>query len=162
MPLSAPYYADAIKRDAFYAGAWLWLGTPFRPNTMLAGVGVDCARLQLAIHAHAGAVHDPATLDLPRSRMDHHWHNGRGIIERIMQTIPLQQGLTLQALDADAPAMPGDILLLKWGRTHHHMAGVYDADHIIHIAQGSHASLYHISDQQIAKLERKAYRIYYV
>lgn len=94
---------SAATRDAVVAEAWAWLGTPYRHQASLKGVGCDCLGLVRGVWR---AVVGPEPEAPPPYTRD--WAEaGAG---DALRAAALRH---MAAVDADA-ALPGDVLLFRW------------------------------------------------
>lgn len=97
------------------------VGTPFRPQGRLPGVGLDCIGVaQVAAHAAGINVRAPADYALSGDPDDR--------IERFMAALGLE-------VVTPACAAPGDLVLLKTGETQKHLA-VLTPDGFVHAHLG--------------------------
>ncbi len=116
-------------RAGVVAVAKSWLGTPYHTGGRLKGVGVDCLTLLAEVYAEAGVT---PRIDVPYYPADWHLHRGE---ERYLK------GLLLHAREIDAPPLPGDIALWKFGRCFSHGAIVIDWPVILHAYVGRAVTL---------------------
>jgi cell wall-associated NlpC family hydrolase len=93
------------------------LGTPFLHQGRLKGVGLDCAGLGVIVAQSIGAKHR----DLKAYGRDPY----KGLLK---ETLDNQQGLKRVKRDS---MLPGDLLLLRFGRQPQHLA-IYTGTTIIH------------------------------
>lgn len=95
-----------------------WLGTPFRHQCGVKGMGCDCIHLVLRVYEEMGLIRFPSKRmpDYPR---DWHLHNTTELLaDGIERTMPVDR---LEPVNAP---MAGDILLSKYGRASSH-SGIY-------------------------------------
>lgn len=105
-------------QTAIVAGARSCLGTPFRHQGRLPGVGLDCAGLAVVALRSAGVeVRDLTSY----SRTPHD--------DKLMAMVSLQRGLRFVSRD-DMQA--GDVLIVRIGAEPSHIAICTDAGQIIH------------------------------
>lgn len=124
--------STAITREAIVAEATSWLGTPYRHQASLKGVGCDCLGL-LRGAWRAFYEHEPEAM--PAYTPD--WAEARGA-----ETLAQAAGRHLVAIPIDE-AGAGDVLLFRW-RTNlpaKHAAILVDVDHFIHAQQGAAVAL---------------------
>lgn len=152
-----PYYQDQAHVDQFQENALRWTGVPFRENTACVKAGIDCARLQYALHHAAGAL---PQLEIPVARMDHHWHNADSKILEFIKSLKSVEGVTLRTVRKDSELMPGDVVLLRWGRCEHHITSYYGFNKLIHVAYGGYVCFQQLSDKRLAGLISKRMRFY--
>lgn len=98
-------------RAAVVAEALSWLGTPYHHHGRVKGAGVDCAQILLAVYVDALRLVPP--LDPGRYPTQWHLHRSEELYQQWLQ----QAG----ARPVQAPA-PGDIALIRFGRTFSHSA----------------------------------------
>jgi cell wall-associated NlpC family hydrolase len=105
------------------AEAVSWIGTPFHHQGRIKGKqgGVDCLMLLAEIYQRAGVVE--ARVEPPFYVPDWHLHRDA---ERYME------GLLFYAQPIDAPPLPGDIALFRFGRTFSHGAIVTHWPRLVH------------------------------
>ena len=115
---------EHVLRDRIVAEARTWLRTPHHHAARVKGAGVDCGLLLAEVYHAAGL-----TPDVVPEPYVHDWHLHRaeekylGIVERFAHRIT-------------TPALPGDILLFRFGRCISHGAIVVTYPQIIHAHLG--------------------------
>lgn len=107
-------------RAAVVAEAWTWFGTPYHHNAEIKGVGVDCARILIAVFAGLGLA---PRVDPGDYAPDWHLHQSEELYIRWLQ----EAG----AKPVQTPGL-GDIALFRFGRTYSHGAIVVGPDEFIH------------------------------
>ncbi len=111
-----------MTADDILAAARQCLGTPFRHQGRLIGIGLDCAGV--AVHVATQLGHD--VIDLPaygRTPAD-------GQLEALLEAQPC-----LSLIDDNpcgARARPGDLLLMRFTRDPQHLAILTDEQTIVH------------------------------
>lgn len=99
--------------DRAVAEARRWLGTPYRHQADLIGLGTDCAMILVRVYQSAGLL--PLDIDPRPYPTDWHLHRSEerylGWVERFAEQV-------------DTPA-PGDVALFKFGRCLSH-GGIVD------------------------------------
>ena len=154
------YYDDDEAVIAYRTAVSQWLGVPFRANSRDKVAGVDCAGLQLALQVAGGAVED---FPIPKARLDHHWHNDASVMEAFLESeLSPIEGVELRVLDRGEAFMTGDVLLLRWGRCAHHMAGFFGFGKLVHVADRGTVSLVDYSDDRFRKMIFRGYRFFNV
>lgn len=112
---------EAEQRAAIVAEAQSWLGTKYHHLGDIKGVGVDCAMLLVRIYQAVGLVPDfdprPYAPEWFLHRDEERYLAG---MEKYSRRIE------------HADALPGDLLIYRFGRTASHGAIVVDDDLIIH------------------------------
>jgi len=152
------FYQDEERIDAFREEVQAWLGVPFRANCDCPRAGIDCARLQYWLHRSAWALPE---LEIPVVRMDHHWHNADSAIVAFLEQLQSSDyHVKLVELADGAEWIPGDLVLLKWGRCEHHITSYYGFNKLIHVYYGKFVSYIHLSDDRVKGLISKRYRFY--
>ena len=106
-------------RDAVVAEARSWLGTPYHHQADLKGVGVDCAMILIAVYSAVGAIEHFDPRPYPPDWMLH--RDSERYLEHILP----------RAIEVDSPK-PGDVVLMKFGRTFSHSAIVIEDTAVIH------------------------------
>jgi NlpC/P60 family putative phage cell wall peptidase len=107
--------SEAASRSDVVASARAWIGTPYHNCADVRGVGVDCAMLLVRVFVDLGLV---APFDPRPYAPDWHLHRGE---ERYL-------GLLLARAHAVATALPGDVILFRYGRCYSHGGIVARAD----------------------------------
>lgn len=109
--------------DRILQEAKSWLRTPYHHEGNVKGAGVDCAMLLIEVYAAAGvcAWFDPRPY--PRQWMLH-----RSEEQYLQQVLGIAQ-------EVDEPE-PGDIVLMRYGRTLSHSAIVIEGTSVIHAYAG--------------------------
>lgn len=108
------------KRFAVLHEAEKWLGTPYHHNAAVRGVGVDCARFPLEVYAAAGLVEHFDAGQYSRQWMLHRSE------ELYLDMVRDKGGREVEQ------AEPGDLIVMRFGRTYSHGAIVVDDAKIIH------------------------------
>ena len=108
------------ERDDFVRCALTYVGTPYHNRGMLKGVGVDCATLLVCAGQDAGLIGE---VTLPQYSAQWHLHRGS---EKYLATI------LNWAHEVDFPALKGDIILWRFGRSFSHAAIVIEWPRIVH------------------------------
>lgn len=120
------------QRGAIAREAKEWIGTPFRARSMLKGAGCDCATLAVGIYRATGML--PDTFELPGQYSVHFGlHTDDDIYLRMAQK-------WLTEISA-GEAKPGDLVVLKLGRTWSHGAILLSWPMAIHASE-RHGSQY--------------------
>lgn len=99
---------SAPQRAAVAAEALAWIGTPYHHHARIKGVGVDCAQLLIAVFAECGLIPRIETGQYP---VDWHMHRSEEVFSRWVAQF---------AHPASGPALPGDVVLWRFGRTFSH------------------------------------------
>ena len=118
-----------------------WIGTPYRHNARLQGIGVDCGQLPLAVYAEAGLI--------PELPIDHmppqiHLHT---------ETTSYLDTVLTYTREMPEPTGPGDFVLFHVAKAWHHGGIITQWPRIIHA--NSEAGLVMEEDASIAPLARK-------
>jgi len=108
------------QRAAIVAEAISWIGTPYHSHARLKGVGVDCAQLPAAVY-HAVGLAPEITPEYPPDWMLH-----RDEETFLSYVLPHAQEIT-----ADQ-ALPGDLIIWRYGRTYSHSAIIIDLPEVVH------------------------------
>lgn len=112
---------EEAEREAVWAEALTWQGTPYHHRAAVKGQGVDCARLPIAVYAAVGVV-EP--FDPGQYSPQWHLHQERQIYLAIVRRFAGQI--------AREEARKGDFVLWKFGHTFSHGAILGDPPQIIH------------------------------
>ncbi|NTV02421.1 MAG: hypothetical protein HGB04_06500 [Chlorobiaceae bacterium] len=96
-----------------------WLNTPYHHEGNVKGAGVDCAMLLVEVYAEAGAMG---------------WIEPRPYSKQWMLHRSQEQYLAwvIQYADEVPDHRPGDLVLMRYGRTLSHSAIVIDGTRVIH------------------------------
>lgn len=120
------------ERARVVAAAREWLGTPYHHRASVKGHGCDCA--QLLVNAFSGAglmdFFEPAVYS-----MDWHLHRGEekylAEIEQRLKLVDDDERAVIERPESFQP-QPGDVLMLRLGRTFSHSALVTQWPYVIH------------------------------
>jgi len=124
--------AEIAERAAVVAEARRWTGTPYRHRGRTLGAACDCANILIEAFAGAGLIEPFTPGDYSPD-----WHLHRSE-ERYLAVV---ESYCSRADDDDRPliergpefrALPGDILMWRWGRTFSHSAIVTAWPKIVH------------------------------
>ncbi len=121
-----------ITRTAIVAEATSWLGTPYRHQASLKGVGCDCLGLLRGVWR---AFHGDEPEAMPAYTPD--WAEAKGA-----ETLAEAAGRHLVAIDVKE-AGAGDVLLVRWRANlpAKHAAILVASDRFIHAQQGAAVAL---------------------
>lgn len=124
----------ALVRDI----ARTWVGTPYRHQAAIRGVGVDCARILIEVYAEAGLID---RFNPGKYTRDWHLHRDE---ERYLNTVESFTGLPIKDnssihlwKEEGYKPLTGDILVWRVGRTYSHSAIVTDWPFVIHASAPS-------------------------
>jgi cell wall-associated NlpC family hydrolase len=107
-------------RDDVVKEAMTWEGTPHRHEAMVKGVGVDCARILIAVYEATGVM-PKGECRPPHYPQDYHLHKDPKYLEWV-----------LKYCDKVEEALPGDIAVFHFGRGISHGGIVLEWPIIIH------------------------------
>lgn len=99
-----------------------WLGTPYMNNTMVRGVGVDCAYLLVAALVDSGVMRAD-WLEIENYSNEWHLHHSEEKYLKYVQQVADEVDLT-------SPIKEGDFLLYQYGRCISHGA-IYVGDGLV-------------------------------
>jgi cell wall-associated NlpC family hydrolase len=111
-----------ITRQSVADAALSWIKTPYVHGQRLRGKGVDCGMLLIGVYAQAGVIEEFEPDVYPPD-----WHLHRSeekfirIVERFADRVP-----------NDTALLPGDLIVLKYGRCHAHGGIMLDSDRFVH------------------------------
>lgn len=109
------------RGDRLADAALMWLGTPYRHNAKIRGVGVDCARFVIGACEDAGLI-DRDSLVLGDFSNEWALHHSRDVMREVAERYCFLVH----------EARRGDIFLYQYGRVASH-AGIYlGCDRVIH------------------------------
>lgn len=112
----------AISREAVVAEALQWQGTRFHHNQSCKGHGCDCIGLIIGVFRELGGF-DPSYRPPAYSQQ---WHAHKN------EEVLVQTALSVGFREKSGDALPGDMLVFKFGRVASH-AGIYlGNDEFIH------------------------------
>ena len=116
-----------VTRAQVCAEALEWLGTPYRFQASLKGVGADCIGLLTGVARQLGII--PADFQTPWYDPEFHVHHDRELYAELLAA----HGCTPIALPL---AEPADILLFQFRpyRVASHGAFLIDAERVVHAA----------------------------
>ena len=122
---------SVITSTAIVAAARLWLGTPYRHQASLRGVGTDCLGLVRGVWREVVGL-EPQSLP-PYAASWAESDAGEMLAEAGFRYLQPQAGLAF---------MPGDVLLFRWrdGYPAKHAGIASNCDHMIHAQQGAGVS----------------------
>jgi cell wall-associated NlpC family hydrolase len=124
------------------AEALTWLNTPYHPQARIKGVGVDCAMLLAEVYPAAG-ITPPIEVGYYSPQFGLHRE------EEIFMNFIKQYGHEV----AEEDALPGDCLLVKYGRCYSHGGILVDPLMIVHASAPAGAVI--LSSLHEAELMRK-------
>lgn len=107
-------------RAAIVAEALTWEGTPYQSHARIKGVGVDCAMLPAEIY-HAVGLAPKVSPEYPADWMLHRDE------ERFLSFV-LPHAREIAADEA----LPGDLIIWRFGRTFSHSAIIIDLPVVLH------------------------------
>ena len=121
-----------------------WLGTPYHSHGRIKGVGVDCAMLPAEVYNRVGLI--PAIS--PKYAKQLYMHHGEELyvewVEKFAREIDRAQ------------ALPGDMVLWKFGKTFSHGAIIVELPEVIHSALASRSVVLGNIDQDSDLVGRPA------
>lgn len=112
-----------ITRSDICATALTWLGTPYQHAQCVRGVATDCISLLIGVARELALL--PPDWHAPYYSPEWHVHHHT---EMLLETLT-QLGAPCLPLDA---RQPGDILLMRFGRTVSHAGILLPGDRLIH------------------------------
>jgi cell wall-associated NlpC family hydrolase len=122
MSTRTDYFAphQLARHAALAAACASWAGTPFRACSAVKGPqgGVDCAGFVGAVFAEIGAI--PACIAVPPYEPNHAEHCEESLLRAWFERPEVRARVRL--LDEAEPALPGDMVFPRVGRTEHHLA----------------------------------------
>ena len=114
--------SEGDQRASVVAEVKTWIGTPYHSHGRSKGAGVDCAMLLAEVYHAVGLIDRVEPGFYPPD-----WHLHRGTERYIEQVIRIAR-----ELHGEEEKRPGDILLVKFGRTFSHGAVIVDWPMCIH------------------------------
>ena len=111
---------EAETRAAIVAEALGWEGTPYHPNAMVKGIGVDCAMFPNACYSALGLAPRQAISYTPD------WMMHRD--EEVFLSFVTPHAREIERDEAG----PGDFVIWRFGRTYSHSAIIVDLPEVIH------------------------------
>lgn len=114
---------NAQTLSAINEAAQSWVGTPFHHAARIKGAGVDCANLLIAVYSEAGLI-EPFELEpYPQDWMLHRE------AERFLDTVG-------RYADEVPVPVPGDTVVMRFGRCFSHGAILVDPQTLVHAFVG--------------------------
>ena len=149
-----------MSRARVVAEARSWIGTAYHhmgtlkvtraaDGSIIDKGGVDCATLLACVFANAGAI---APVEVPYYPLDWHLHRSA---ERYLETV-----LSRAAEISEAAALPGDVVLYRFGRAFAHGAIVVDPGWPSIVHAPSRSSLVHEDDGMLGELADRPRRFF--
>lgn len=113
---------EAAARAAIVAEALTWEGTPYLSGALVKGVGVDCAMLPNAVYSAVGLA--------PRQDIQYppDWMMHRDEEKFLSFITPYARRIQPKQ------ALPGDLIIWRFGRTFSHSAIILDLPEVLHAA----------------------------
>ncbi|BCP52835.1 peptidase [Kaistia sp. 32K] len=120
--------AEPLSREAIVAAAMAWLGTPYRHQASLQGVGADCLGLVRGVWR---AVYGVEPEEMPAYTAD--WAEARGV-----ETLAEAAARHMPAVPVEEAGI-GDLLLFRWrvGLPAKHAAILVAPDRFLHAHDGA-------------------------
>lgn len=148
-----PTWFNTIERlDALESAAQRWKGTPFRENSAVCGRGggVSCHFLSAQLYFESGCLE---RFDVPLGRVRQFLHGaGDAMIEFIDAHLPERF-----AVADREPLLPGDLFVLREGRTAKHIGTCLENGYFVHVLRPMGVLLSRVDDssyQPIAAIRR--------
>lgn len=110
-------------RDQIINEAIDWVGTPFILGAQLKGIGVDCARLPVAIALQLNLITQSQVDNIPVYDLEYHIHNED---EKLLNIL---EGFGCTKVDE---MKPGDILAFQYGRSCSHLGILINDCQFVH------------------------------
>ena len=132
-------------RTAVVEEAKRWLRTPWMHRSRIRGVGVDCAQLLIGVFSGAGVIEAFDTGEYPVDWMLHRDE------ERFLWWLK-------QYMAPTATALPGDVVLWRFGRAFSHAAIVIDWPIVIHAVRKERGVVW--GNATLGDLSRHQYALY--
>jgi NlpC/P60 family putative phage cell wall peptidase len=116
----------SVTREQIVAAAREWLGTPFRHQGRLKGVGVDCAGVLEGVATQLGLV--PEYLAAPARAEYARQPDGtlNALLDKYLVRVPLTQ------------REPGDVALVAWSRLPQHVGIFTSTGTLLHAYESAH------------------------
>lgn len=151
-----PYFCRPERIVALGVAVAGWLETPFRAASAAPGPGggVDCVRLAEALLRETGAI--PAVA-FPRYRIDSGSHLDQSPLLDFLRGPQLHDHLL--EISLDAPRLPGDVLVIRAGRTPYHLGvAVSTEGDFVHVLAGREVTLATLRDATYGERLRAVFR----
>lgn len=116
-----------MKREALIEIAASWVGTAYEHRQCVKGVAVDCAMLLVGVAEEAGLITPQQSQHLRQREYSRQWHLHRNE-EVLRDTLESYGGFAI----APERALPGDIVLFRYGRVHAHAGILCEHRTVIH------------------------------
>jgi cell wall-associated NlpC family hydrolase len=135
-----------------------WVGTPFRQRSCVKGPlgGVDCAGFVGAVFLAVGAI--DLAISIPPYELNHADHSDESLLRGWFERSEVRARVRL--LDEGEPALDGDMVFPKVGRTEHHL-GIQVGGEIYHVVRPAGVVSQSLAGLAIHKvtLHRSRYRL---
>ncbi len=143
---------EAEERAAVVAETESWVGTPYVPGADIKGAGVDCGMLLIKVFQNTG--HMDQSFDPRPYPIQWHFHQAGerylGIVQRFAHELP-----------PGSVALPGDIILFKFGKCFSHGAIVTEWPSLVHAMRPLPVGTIDIAKTpKLAKLERRLFTVW--
>jgi hypothetical protein len=126
----ATWYNSPGRIAALTAAAARWVGTPFRENSAVCGKGggVSCHNLAAVLYFETGCM---SCFDVPRGRVRDFLHKGAG--DAIIGYLDAHLEGRFQAVPVTEPTLPGDMVVMREGKTAKHVGVVIAGGAFVHV-----------------------------
>ena len=114
--------AEAETRARIVTEAKSWINTPYHHHGRVKGVGVDCAQILIAVYSEAGFI--------PKFDPGHYppdWHLHHDDERYLSFVLPY-----VREMEEEEARLPGDLMLIKYGRAFAHSAIIIEWPLCIH------------------------------
>jgi len=127
-----PLFEDPEKQELLRSALDGWRGTPFRSGLCQRGIGADCYHVIIGIYEDCG--YDLAEAKTTRGSLHHgKFHASSPILDWLGSDEIAKQHI--RVVD-DTPPLPGDIIVLRQGRSAHHVGIHGFQDDLWHLPRG--------------------------
>lgn len=130
-----------------------WIGTPFRHQCGVKGMGCDCVHFVIKVFEEFGLI-DLNRVVIPDYPRDWHMHNTQ---EALKEAIELNLPVKMVGLNSSV-LQNGDIILSHYGKASSHV-GIYFDKHVVQAINKIGVKRIHFNDQKFRKQMKFAYRI---
>lgn len=158
--MSTPFYQSNERQAAFVLEAMSWVGTPFFENASVKGRfgGVDCVHLAAEVHFHCRAL-DRISIPKMPVQWVRNWHEHHAESQLLQFFGQPEVRSRLRRIEDGAPPMIGDVAVIRFGKTEHHVA-LWCGSIAVHVTTAAGVVTVSTSDPEFTGRIRSFYRVF--